>query len=150
VRIFPNGINTADLNRAEGLYREQLRARPEDMGIRLSLAWCLFMLALHRSGHESAFGNYALAYRQVPPADQESTPLTADRSADALLRECLQQTYTIKHLSVQEDERLEVARLQALVELAGAQALSIGAEEQSLQRLSNLAREAMLTFDGMG
>jgi hypothetical protein len=150
VQISPKSINTADLQRAEHSYREQLRSQPDDMGLRLSLAWCLFVQALHQSGHESAFGNYAVAYCRAPAADINSTPSKADRSADALLRDCLQQTYTIKHLSMQEDERLEVARLHALVEMAGAQDLSIGAEEQSLQRLANLAREAMLSVDGIG
>jgi hypothetical protein len=39
-----------------------------------------------------------------------------------------------------EEDLLEVARLHALVELAGAQNLSTGAEEQSVQRLVALAR----------
>jgi hypothetical protein len=51
----------------------------------------------------------------------------------------------IKHLSLDADERLNVARLQSLVELAGAREIMVGAEEQSVQQLVALAREALRT-----
>jgi hypothetical protein len=108
------------------------------------------MQALRQSGHESAYDNCAVTYVSASTAHTTLTPFTATRSTDALLMDCLQQTYAIKHLSLHEDEQKEVARLHALVELAGAQGLSVGAEEQCLQRLAILAREAMLSADGIG
>jgi hypothetical protein len=141
-------FDSGDLKHAETIYREQLRTTPEDMALRLSLAWCLFMQALHRSGQEAVLAYSTLA---INGAAMVGTATGAtERSANTLLKDCLQQTYAIKHLTLQDEQRLEVARLHALVELAGAQELSVGAEEQSVQRLVALAREAMRTADGRG
>ena len=141
-------IESTDLQRAENIYRARLRSQPEDMALRLSLAWCLFMQALHRSGQEAVHGVYALAYINAPSVDMETLDWVDGRSANALLTDCLQQTYTVKHLSMHEEERVEVARLHALVELAGAQDVSTFAEEQCMQRLVELAREAMRPAEG--
>ena len=139
-------VDTANLKWAENTYREQLKTRPEDMAIRLSLAWCLFMQALHRSGQETVL-DYAVVYVQPLAEDHVADSATIERSAHALLKDCLHQTYMIKHLSLDADERLNVARLQSLVELAGARDIMVGAEEQSVQQLVSLAREALLTPD---
>lgn len=137
-------VDTANLKWAENTYREQLKSRPEDMAIRLSLAWCLFMQALHRSGQETIL-DYTVVHIQPPAEDTVRESGTTERSAHTLLKDCLHQTYMIKHLSLDADERLNVARLQSLVELAGAREIMVGAEEQSVQQLVALAREALRT-----
>jgi hypothetical protein len=149
VRPSTKDFEPTDLKRAEDTYREQLRSEPDDLALRLSLAWCLFMQALHRSGQEAVFTYTQHACTDASAAVTPTDSATADRSANALLKDCLQQTYTIKHLSLREEERLEVARLHALVEMAGAQDLVIGAEVKSVQRLVALAREAMRTVNGI-
>jgi len=139
-------VDPSNLKWAEHTYRERLRLQPEDMAVRLSLAWCLFMQAIHRSGQETIL-DHAVVHIGPASNDAPVNASTVERSANALLKDCLHQTYIIKQLSIDQVEQQDVARLQALVELAGARDIMVGAEEHSVQQLVALAREAMRTTD---
>jgi len=138
-------FDSADLERAENIHRVQLRSRPEDTALRLSLAWCLLVQAIHRSGQETVLAYSARTRGSVPPADTATAAGTAQRSAHALFKDSLFHTVTVQHMSLLEEDQLEVARLHSLVALAGAQELSNEAEAQSVQRLAALARAVMRT-----
>ena len=141
----PHLFDLCALQRAEANYKECLLTQPDNLAVRLSLAWCLFIQALHQSGQETAIISNNLPYEQaVPPA--QDTPVKV-RDAQALLQDCLQHLYNVKHLSIDEEDRSGVERLQTLVELAGAKGPSISAETQSLQRLIELAWEIRHSAD---
>ena len=130
-------LQTAEVN-----YREHLLSQPDNLATRLSLAWCLFIQALHQSGHEAAIMYNGLAYEQALVPSVASDHMVAERrNAQSLLHDCLQQTYIVKHLSTNDEDRTGVERLQVLVELAGAQEPATYAEAESLRRQIELAWE---------
>lgn len=129
--------------RVERLYRQQLVAEPGDTMARVSLAWCLFMQALHRAGQESTAP--MLLELPVPPdtGELDPDPLARERDSAHLLQDCLRQTLAVLQLSPNPRDRTDVERLQALVKLSGGEALLADAEEQARRVLLQLTREMM-------
>lgn len=130
--------------RVERIYRKQLVEEPGDTVARVSLAWCLFMQALHRAGQEST----APALLELPAAaldavELEPDPRARERDSAHLLQDCLRQTLAVLQLSPNPRDRTDVERLQALVKLSGGEALLADAEEQARRVLLQLTREMM-------
>jgi hypothetical protein len=124
------------LERAEHTYRQQLIAHPEDTELRVRLAWCLFMQALHQAGQETARGADATALESA------LDPL-CERSSHALLKDCLQQTYTVMHVSIRSGDRPDVEKIQELVRLSGRQNLLIQAQDRAAYILARLTGEML-------
>lgn len=129
--------------RVERIYRKQLVEEPGNTVARVSLAWCLFMQALHRAGQESAVNSIL---ELALPADQPTGEGQAtDRDSAVLLQDCLRQALAVLQLSPDPRDRLDVERLQALVKLSGGAEILADAEEQAHRILTQLTREMMNT-----
>jgi hypothetical protein len=131
------------LQRLERRYRRHLAKKPEDMGARINLAWCLFMQALHQAGRESILRTA----REVDEGadSQRGGRLSAVLNADALqlLKACLQQMHTVQQLSLQARDRVDVEKLQALIRLSGGERAVAEAEQETLRALVTLAYEIL-------
>jgi hypothetical protein len=126
------------LARAEFVYRQHLAHEPDDAVARLSLAWCLFMQALHQAGRESALAG--------TPRDErggEEFPLqpVVNVQARQVLLDCLRQTTAVTHLSRRAQDHRDVEKLRALVRLCNGDAVMSEAEAEAVQILEQLARE---------
>jgi hypothetical protein len=127
--------------RVERIYRKQLVEEPGNTVARVSLAWCLFMQALHRAGQESAVNS---VLELALPADPGvSDGHSADRDSAVLLQDCLRQALAVLQLSPDPRDHLDVERLQALVKLSGGAEILADAEEQAHRILTQLTREMM-------
>ncbi|MCC2669055.1 MAG: hypothetical protein K0Q72_1526 [Armatimonadetes bacterium] len=143
-RVF----NVDALWRVERMYRQRLTDEPGDMVARVSLAWCLFLQALHRAGEENALTGIDSALEEAGIPITEMLELGEDdgeegRAADRLLEDCLRQTVTVLQLSPDPRDRTDVERLQALIRLSGGEAAIADAEDQSRQILVQLTREML-------
>jgi hypothetical protein len=131
------------LKRLERSYRRHLAKKPEDMGARINLAWCLFMQALHQAGQESILR----IFREVDTGtdSQRGNRIRTDLDTDALqlLKECLQQMHTVQQLSLHARERVDVEKLQALIRLSGGERAVVEAEKETLRALIKLAQEIL-------
>jgi|SRR5579862_5259075 len=124
------------LERAEQTYRQQLISHPEDTELRLRLAWCLFMQALYRAGQEAAMN--------AEPSDPDSpSEPRCERDSQGLLRDCLQQTYTVMHVSVRSGDRPDVEKIQELVRLSGTQNVLRQAQDRAAYILAKLTGEML-------
>lgn len=137
------GLKVDALRRVERIYRKQLVDEPGDTVARVSLAWCLFMQALHRAGQESTVT--PVLELAVPPEPVDGDPQKSDRDSAVLLQDCLKQALAVLQLSPDPRDRSDVERLQSLVKLSGGDALLADAEEQSRRILTQLTREMMNT-----
>lgn len=129
--------------RVERVYRKQLLDEPGDTVARISLAWCLFMQAIHRAGQESTVTPVLELAIPAEPSDEDSP--VGDRDSAVLLQDCLRQALAVLQLSPDPRDRSDVERLQALVKLSGGSELLADAEEQSRRILTQLTREMMNT-----
>jgi len=127
------------LSRAEAVYRQHLTHEPQDTVARLSLAWCLFMQALHQAGRESALGRVPVAPVPLPPP-QES-PSAVDPEARQFLLDCLRQTTAVVHLSQSAQDRRDVEKLRALVRLCNGDEVMSAAEAEAVRILDEITRE---------
>lgn len=129
------------LLRVEEVYRRQLDVEPSDMVARVSLAWCLFMRALHRAGQESVIQSITLSGRKE---SVESTPTPgAVPDAGSILKDCLHQTIAVLQLSGNPQDRTDVRRLQSLVRLSGGEQAVSNAEEEAARILCAVTREIL-------
>jgi hypothetical protein len=129
--------------RVERIYRKQLVEEPGDTVARVSLAWCLFMQALHRAGQESTTPALLELPVSLDAVELEPDPRARERDSAHLLEDCLRQTLAVLQLSPNPRDRTDVERLQALVKLSGGEALLADAEEQARRVLLQLTREMM-------
>lgn len=136
-------VKVDSLWRVERIYRKQLIEEPGDTVARVSLAWCLFMQALHRAGQESTAT--PLLDVTIPPDTVESEPESdaLHRDSAHLLQECLRQAIAVIQLSPNPRDHSDVERLQSLIKLSGGEALLADAEEQARRILTQLTRELM-------
>lgn len=132
-------VDTDALARVERLYRDLLSAQPCDNLARLRLAWCLLLQALHQAGRESAVNELL----HLSPGDSLDASYAAPpgRDAQTLLRECLRQTITVRHLSPAQTETSEAEHLQSLASLSGSGQSLLEAEQEALEALQRLARD---------
>lgn len=129
------GVNVDSLWRVERIYRNRLANEPSDMVARSGLAWCLFLQALHRAGEESTLEAIVAA---AGGALDESAH---DRDSRALLQDSMLNAATVLQLSPCGRERLDVERLQMLVELSGGLAAVAAARENAHEILGQIALE---------
>jgi hypothetical protein len=129
------GVNVDSLWRVERIYRNRLADEPTDMVARSGLAWCLFLQALHRAGEESSLEAIVTAAGGV------LNGCTHDRDSRSLLRDSLLNAATVLQLSTGGRERLDVERLQTLVELSGGIAELTAARDNARDILGQIALE---------
>ena len=129
------------LLRVEEVYRRRLDVEPSDMVARVSLAWCLFMRALHRAGQESVIQAITITGRTEPAED--SSPPSIGTDAGSILKDCLHQTIAVLQLSGNPQDRTAVRRLQSLVRLSGGEKAVSDAEEEAARILYAVTREIL-------
>jgi hypothetical protein len=137
-------IEVEALRRVETLYRSRLLAEPGDMVARVSLAWCLFLQALHRAGEERML--HALVPGSENGAASASTPKRAangHEDAETLVRDSLRQAVTVLQLSPDPRDRVDVERLQALITMSGGGQAVCDAEADAARILAEVSREIM-------
>jgi hypothetical protein len=117
-------------------YRQQLEKKPEDMRLRINLAWCLFMQALHQAGQEAL-----LRSLQENGIIHKEVGMALEAEAQQLLRACLRQTYTVQQLSQRQQEHEEAGRLQSLVKQSGGEHLAQEVERMAMGSLLDLVQE---------
>src|SRR3712207_1101837 len=105
------------LREAERGYRLRLTDEPGDMVTRVSLAWCLFLQAMHQAGQENTLAvlDETAGGRPAPLNGRTSR----DHETRRLLQDCLRQAMIVRHLSRSAEERSEMERLQSWVRLSG-------------------------------
>jgi len=135
VDIEPSLFDTHGLKEAEEAYRFVLRREPDNMDIRVGLAWCLLLQALYQSGQET------VTAAQRDPEDQayRSTALpglSPGPDARHLLQECLRHSLTVRHLSSQTANQWDMEKLEGLVFLAGGKDL-LQSNEEGGERIRN-------------
>jgi hypothetical protein len=130
-------INT--LQQMESRYQLELTEDPANLELRLDLAWCLFMHALHEAGRESLLPSLAGDDRDGDRADMFREIGLFDQKAYRLLKGCLKETFTVLQLSPNTPE--EVAKLHALIRLAGANQAFLEAEDEAMKILARLGRD---------
>jgi hypothetical protein len=138
-----NGIDQASLKLSERVFRERLEKEPDDMNARLSLAWCLFLQALHQAGRESV-AQALVARAEETETTDDSTHSLLDKNARALLREALQQAAAVRQLSPHPQDSTYMNLLQSLASLSGASQIVSGTEQEADRILSKLTSEMML------
>ena len=123
-------INIDAIRSAERVYRSCLIDEPADTSIRLKLAWCLLIQAVHADGRQSIL--------QDGPESALGHGVQEDEEIGNLLEDCLRQTTAVLHLSREESERADVEVLQNLIEIAAADAEQNLVLEESRRRIREI------------
>jgi hypothetical protein len=131
----------------EQIYTSRLQKDPADMDSRLSLAWCLFMQALHQAGRESIPVPRTTEGLEAELELGDHILSHLERESSALLQDCLTQTFTVMQLSSKACNQQDVAKLQELVRLTGAREAVLKAEDEALRFLANLTRDILIEPD---
>lgn len=136
-------VNVDTLWRVERIYRKQLQEEPGDTVARVSLAWCLFMQALHRAGQESTVSPLLEVTCSHDHPEVEVETEVHERDSAHLLQECLRQTVAVLQLSPNPRDHSDVERLQTLVKLSGGESLLADTEDQARRVITRLAHELL-------
>lgn len=145
-------IDIENLLTVENRCRQQLGDNPIDMDARLSLAWCLFMQAVHEAGREARLpeeieapkngtANGALNGKAADTGDEGAR--MAHRPAYHLLRDCLNQTVTILQLSPHLQDQREAQRLQSLANLSGNEQAVLEANREGERIVEELTHDIL-------
>ncbi len=138
-----SALNLHDLKNAEQAYRFVLCQQPDNMDIRVNLAWCLLFQALYRSGEETASDVHRSAAEARPQADATNFLPTSD--SKQLLQECLRHTMMVKQLSASVSHLMDVDKLEAMVLMAGGKDLLIANEARGTRIRSEILLAAYQT-----
>lgn len=139
---YPLACDIHTLRKIESTYQIQLEVEPSNLDIRLDLAWCLFMQALHEAGRESLRVplpsndqdlDRAVLYREIRLFEQKSY---------TLLKSCLRETFTIMQLSPITPK--EVSKLHTLIRLSGAGEAFAEAEDEAMKVLARIGRDIVV------
>ncbi len=136
---YPLTCDIATLQSLESGYQRQLTEDPANLEVRLDLAWCLFMHALHEAGRESLLASLA---KGGPDADRGSLYKEIglyEQNAYRILKGCLRETFTVLQLSPTTPQ--EVAKLHVLIRLSGADQAFSEAEDEAMKILARLGRD---------
>lgn len=125
------------LKEAEAAYRFVLIQEPDNMDVRVNLAWCLLLQALYQSGKETVIAERSDA-QQAADNEGGAANLASGPDADHLLQECLRHSMTVKHLSARTSNQMDVEKLEALVRLAGGKELLLSSEESGARIIDNI------------
>jgi hypothetical protein len=119
-------------------HRSRVDREPLDMHSRMSLAWCLFIQAMHQAGRE----NLLSVLRESGAVDEmpREKTLRLDRDAQHLLRECLKQLCAVCELSRNPNDLSEVERLRYLVTASGAEAALRETDDEASRWMAEMAR----------
>jgi hypothetical protein len=123
------------LQEAEAAYRFILIREPDNMDVRVNLAWCLLLQALYQSGKETVIAERGDAKQA---GDDPNTDITPGPDAGHLLQECLRHSMTVKHLSARASNQMDMEKLEALVRLAGGKDLLVSSEENGARIIDNI------------
>lgn len=134
------------LIQAESLYRHALLSEAADTAVRLRLAWCLFVQAVHEAGRESMLAAICLE-TDAAETLRTNSGKAKNRSVEQLLKDCLRQSTMVGQLSNSPRERAEAEMLQSLVGLCGAEKWKNDADIEANRRLYNVTR-ALLSESG--
>ncbi len=136
----PYCIGIEALKRKEQLIRDRLANEPGDMEARTNLAWCLLMMAVYQAGQENVLGKLMLARHGIKAKTSRKLWSALDQGSHDTLKDCLRQTYIVTQLSADPRACTDVARLQALVKLMGAEELVSEAEQEAARILEELTQ----------
>jgi len=125
------------LKEAETAYRFVLVQEPDNMDVRVNLAWCLLLQAVYQSGQETGIAERRGRENDANPTTA-GAELTPGPDAGHLLKECLRHSLTVKHLSAQTSNQLDMEKLEALVLLAGGKELLQSSEENGVRIIDNI------------
>ena len=146
MRLKSSVFDPSGLKTAEEAYRFVLRQEPDNMDIRVDLAWCLLLQALYLSGQETA-----VAAQNIPEDGAFSQAVVSDAApapdAVHLLQECLRHSLTVKHLSAHTANQIEVEKLVSLVLLAGGKEHILFNEERGARIKSEIFRALWQPYD---
>ncbi len=131
------------LRQAEKSYRDLLEVEPGAMDVRVDLAWCLFMQAVHMAGQESAIRNNGLSSTGNSVWPTPSTALTMQAQAQMMLNECLQNAVTVTQLSTSRQDQMVMNKLETLVKLACGEKLISSARINASRILADLTQAVM-------
>ena len=146
----PQAFSLESLKHVEHVYRQQLVADPGDMMARISLAWCLFMQALHRAGQESIVAELAVASEGQGEELNSAIRSILDEDADNLLKECMRQTITVMQLSSDPQDHTDAEKLQALIKLSGGGKAVSEAQAEGANILAEVTRQILNQGENSG
>ncbi|MBI3911301.1 MAG: hypothetical protein HY320_10255 [Armatimonadetes bacterium] len=136
-------VEWQSLKRVEGLYRQRLENDPTDMIARISLAWCLLMLALHQAGRESILMGLLETTGDQDELLANRIRSILDQDAYDLLRDSLRQALTVRQLSLNPQDQTDAAKLQELIELSGGSEAVSEAEAEAAEILAAVTRDIL-------
>jgi hypothetical protein len=106
-----------------------LEQNPDDPELRISLAWCLLLEALHRAGQE-----YASDPKFIPPA-------SSYRNSSELFRECLKQANTASDINPNSVVQEHLNQLEILVRMSNGEAVVETAADEQEQKTKKLVKD---------
>ena len=112
-----SGFDLQDLKKAEEAYRFVLRQEPDNMDLRVHLAWSLLFQALYFSGQEATAAHDRIPETNFSSAIEANKRFPSD--SRRLLQECLRQTTMVKQLSTRVSNQMDAEKIEALVLMAG-------------------------------
>lgn len=130
-------VDAEALRRVENFCRSRILQDPCDTLPRGTLAWCLFLQALHQAGRESVL-NLLPDLTLWPEGEQEPFEPQSERGAEQLLAECLRLTEIALSLTEPGELRTEMERLRSLARLSAGEQPVYRAEQQMQQILHTL------------
>ena len=122
-------------------YRQQIREDPGNLELRLGLAWCLFIQALHQAGRESILTGTSAVDEVGAAATVRRSTCLFDQDAYQLLKSSLHETFTVMQLSVDTQGNEDVAKLHALIQLSGANAAFDEAQAEAMRVFTRLLHD---------
>ena len=125
-------------------FREQIKNDPGNSELRMGLAWCLFIQALLQAGRESL----SIQESDVDgKCDAARSCQLFDQEAYQLLKGSLQQTFIVMQLSAHVQDRSEVSKLHALIQLYGANEAFDEAQAEAMRSFERLVHDIFTEVD---
>lgn len=136
---YPVACDIKTLQQMESRYQNEITQDPTNLEVRLDLAWCLFMHALHEAGRENLQAALASGGGEADRVEMFREIGLFEQNAYSLLKGCLKETFTVLQLSPHTPQ--EVAKLHVLIRLVGADQAFLEAEDEAMKILQRLDRD---------
>jgi hypothetical protein len=134
-------VTEATLVQSEAQYKKLLTEDPANPNIRMDLAWCLFIHALHEAGRGSAEVLMTDGGQREDNPDFVRQMNLPEDAADRLFKGSLHETFIIMHLDTSGSIRPEIARLHSLIRLCGGDKVLRQADHHASISMINLLRD---------